>query len=203
MSENTQVRGFRLTFAELEVLNGDSPKWPRARKVIGFDVPLYQGIIQGCGLASLLAREYAVVKGDDIMVSDSLTEIAGRLLDSTHWVGVTVGNPDGIVSTMYGVNDNSSGRVYIAGVAPGVIEVLPFVDVPTPVEQLEQIIATDLKAGDLTLAIKPEAGAPMLIRRLSGQWLLGDAANPEAPYVASSQAEVMAKAHDLLVANLP
>jgi len=203
MSQDSVSHGFRLTFAELEAISGDEPGWPRVRHVLGFDVPLDKTVIQGCGMASLLARGYATVEDQRILMPNPLIEITKRLREGTHWIGVMVITDGAAVSTVYGVNDAGTGRVYTGTVAPGVIEILPFVDTVEPAAQLEEIITSHLAADSVMLAIKPENCQPMLIRRQGDAWSLGDPSDPSADYTPATKDAVLAQLDEILKANLP
>lgn len=204
MSQNTtEPQGYRLTFAELEMLNGDEAGWPVARSIIGFDTPVDSGIIRGCGLASLLARQYATIENDNVLVADSLIEVAKRLREATKWTGVTVVTQGQVAATLYGLNQSGTGRVYVAGVLPGVIEVLGFTNQTAPVDQLEAIILDDLAIPDVYVTVKAFGiDQNLTIWCHDDQWSLGDATKPDATYVPSTKEDALGSLHDILVAQL-
>lgn len=203
MSQDSQSLELRLTYAELEAINGDDPQWPRARKALGFDEPKDKDLVRGCGLSSLLAREFVVTHDKELMMMGTLADAAKRLLDATHWVELTVLRDEDVSPAVYGVADDGTSRILAAVVALGVLGLQPLSDDLTPAEQLEAITRAALDSGDLTVVIRPQDAGALLIKHQSDQWLLGTSDDPAGPYAPSTQDDAMARIHDLLAANLP
>lgn len=124
----------KLTFAELDFVLGSDPGWETQRASYGFANAVSE-VTRAAGAASLIARDLAVVDGDDIVVHERVVELTQRLIQP--------GTPISMVlvegSTISGATLmlRPEARTLISAVAPGVVDIKPLT---TDLDELDQLV---------------------------------------------------------------
>jgi len=205
MSEKSTGLNVLLTFAELEFIFQDDPKWPLMRDQFNGVPPACHEIIDA-GMTSLLVRDIATIGPDHIVtVRDEALALASAVTDSPCPVGVAMMLEAGAAPAVY--CPTLDGRHVLVSVElPGI---LLFQDLPTyvpPVDQAMQLVEKAASVPDAVVGVKAVNQAGCLLRRQGEAWQLGDLnrdpTDLDSFFQPSTQEAVMAAARAYLTEHL-
>jgi hypothetical protein len=198
MVEASEIEGLRLTFAELELLLGDDERWPTARQRLGFEVPETREPVAAAGLASLVARNLAIMQDNAVKVSHDVNVLANRILSAQLWLIMTAVRINGLAVNVYLANELATERVLIGVLAPGVLEVLPLVADQSVSTQVVSIVKEVLEAEDGAVSLQIVEGSAVIALRQGDQWSLANPEGSPEQYRPVTESEVISAFYNLI-----
>ncbi len=166
----------KFAFSELEFLLGEDAQWPRVRTDWGIVESRCATDIRAAGLASLIARDLAVLKPGETLADSSVLALARRLLTAQRVVSiVAVGSGEASMATF--VIGAAGQRTLVTAPAVGVLDIRSLAADKPIFDQLAGLVADTLDESDATIAL----GAAdrlmedsVLCARNGSGWQLGD-----------------------------
>jgi hypothetical protein len=200
-----EVNGLRLTFAELDMLLSANDNWPRVRAWLSFPEGLDQDTAQVSGLASLLARELVELSGEDVMMGEALAELVRRVGGAAVFVRVetlerAAASMASDVTTLVADADGGA-RLMIHDLAPGLVELVPWVDAPAFAEQAEAMIAYTLERTEgVTVVVAGDES--LLFLHSEEAWGHGDPDGPAENYKLVAKDRVLGVLHEFVARSV-
>ncbi|MDR0960804.1 MAG: hypothetical protein LBM23_10785 [Propionibacteriaceae bacterium] len=201
---NRPVR-VNLTFAELEFLFGQNPRWPAVREALNGEIPDSPQVV-AAGAASLLARGLARFTRDEQTIIDgTVATLANRLVEAEAPLGITMISEGGMAPAVYCVGADG-GRTLVSIEAPGVAGFQPLPEDLSPVDQAMTLFDRAISVEGAVTSVKVAGQLPVLIRKRDGGWELGDSdrdpADLDSFFRATTEGEARRIVREYIIRNL-
>ena len=206
MSELSETSGVLLTFAELEFLLRDAPRWPLMRDQLNGTAPESVQVLDA-GVASLLVRGLGKILPDGSAAGEGwVVSLASGLVDSPCPVGVSMMFEHAVAPAVY-CPCQDGRRVLVSIEGPGYALFQPLEKNVSPVVQALGLVGQAADVAGSVVAVKAVGRAGVVFRRRGEVWELGDnARDPEvdldAFFQSSTKDVVMGAVRSYLEANL-
>ena len=160
-----------LTFAELEAMLADEPRWPAVRAAMSTEPPA-DDMVAAAGRASLFVRDMAEL--DDYgatRVTEPAQGLARRLGTAATVIGLTLAQPDNrLVPLLLCADKTCANRVLARVAGPGVVALSePGDDDGLPV-QVSQLVEGLLAQSDGSVWVKPQGRPALTLTRTGQRW---------------------------------
>ena len=205
MSEKSTGLNVLLTFAELEFIFQDDPRWPLMRDQFNGVPPACHEIIDA-GMTSLLVRDMATIGPDHIVtVRTEVKDLTSAITESPCPVGVALMLEAGAAPAVYCPTRHGK-RALVSVELPGILLLQDLPNYVPPVDQAMQLVEKAASVPDVVVGVKAVNQAGCLFRRQGAAWQLGDLSRDPADldsfFQPSTQAVVMDAARVYLTQHL-
>jgi hypothetical protein len=157
----------RLTYAELDYLVANDPRWPDVAASLGLNNARDRHQSAEAGVASLLARQLARVEHRQVVVDNSVLAFAARLVAPSDAAMISLAHEDEVAGGLFLVN--GQGRTLVSLVAPGVLGFVGFGEAEPPSRQLAGVIHRVLE-GDTAYAVITHGERTILVAQKASDW---------------------------------
>lgn len=157
----------RLTYAELDYLVANDPRWPDVAASLGLNNARDRHQSAEAGVASLLARQLARIEHREVVVDSSVLAFAARLVAPSDAAMISLVHEDEVAGGLFLVN--GQGRTLVSLVAPGVLGFVGFGEGESPSRQLAGLIHLVL-GGDAAYAVVTHGERKILVAQKASDW---------------------------------
>jgi hypothetical protein len=165
----------RLTYAELDYLVANDPRWPDVAASLGLNNARDRRQSAEAGVASLLARQLAHIEHREVVVDNSVLAFAARLVAPSDAAMISLVHEDEVAGGLFLVS--GQGRTLVSLVAPGVLGFVGLGEAEPPSRQLAGLIHGVLE-GDAAYAVVSHGDRTILVSQKAATWSVASQPDP-------------------------